>query len=120
MTYIGESETAEPLDYVVTFAYKLSDISGTNYFQYNTESGAATLIGSSSAGSTGQKEGEYTIIDILGPEYDESYFATDYVGILNESVYFKFTESASAKVSDDELVPPGEYSATVTLLIEGE
>ena len=120
LTYNGESATAEPLDYVITFAYRLTDTVGTQHFQYNTESGAANLVGSSEAGATGEKDGEYTIIDILGPEFTEEYFSNSYIGILNESIYFKFTQSASAKVQDDNLVPPGEYSAAVTLLIEGE
>ena len=118
LTYNGESATAEPLDYVITFAYRLTDSIGTQHFQYNTESDSATLIGASEVGLTGQKDGDYTIIDILGSVTDE-YFNNSYLGILNESIYFKFTQSASAKVSNDELVPPGEYSATVTLLIEG-
>lgn len=47
--------------------------------------------------------------------------ATDknkFVGSLDGSIYFKFTDSSTLKVFDDALIPPGNYSATVKITLE--
>lgn len=41
-----------------------------------------------------------------------------FVGSLDGSIYFKFTDSSTIKVFDDALIPPGNYSATVTITLE--
>ena len=41
-----------------------------------------------------------------------------FVGSLDGSIYFKFTDSSTIKVFDDAKIPPGNYSATVTITLE--
>lgn len=41
-----------------------------------------------------------------------------FVGSLDGSIYFKFTDFSTIKVFDDAKIPPGNYSATVTITLE--
>lgn len=47
--------------------------------------------------------------------------ATDsakFVGSLDGSIYFKFTDTSSIKVYDDDVIPKGNYSAEVKIILE--
>lgn len=47
--------------------------------------------------------------------------ATDsakFVGSLDGSIYFKFTDSSSIKVYDDDVIPKGNYTAEVKIILE--
>ena len=116
-----EGQKPKNLDYIISFAFRLSDNSDTQYFTYNTETASAAITGGTS-GRTNQidsNDPDMKIVDILGTDPDrfkDDFFINNYVGILNENVYFKFVESPET-ISDDTLVPPGSYSAQVTLMI---
>lgn len=114
-----EGQDPEDLNYVVSFAYRLSNDSDTQYFRYNTETQSASITEgySSRTNEVDTSDSEMRIVDILGDRYSDEFFVSNYIGILNENVYFKFTDSSSSIVDDDSLVPPGSYSAQVTLMI---
>lgn len=56
---------------------------------------------------------KYDIFSDL-PDTDSAKF----VGSLDGSIYFKFTDTSSIKVYDDTVIPKGNYSAEVKIVLE--
>lgn len=111
------------LSYKLTFSYILGqqgqgseqDVSGLFSMSNSMNGGAGSAENGTYNGqdSEGNYLFEFNLIE-MNPA------VSTYVGSVDGSIFFQLTEESTAIVSDDSLVPPGNYTAEVTIEIWSE
>ncbi len=116
LTYDGSIETAVPLDYCLTFNYNVSYSIDAEELSYS----------SSFTHSTDDNPKSYAITYVNGegkPVNSSDIDLSQLRGSVDGTIFFKFLENQGDKtsediISDDDLTPPGNYFARVTLTLE--
>lgn len=114
----GQWNADNSLEYQMVISYKLV---------YDDDGYAVTKVANlffDTEKKTAIPDSKVTKIDAFTTEFKFDIFdglSTDkekFVGSLDGSIYFKFTDSSTINVFDDTKIPPGNYSATVTITLE--
>ena len=117
LTYDGKIETAVPLDYCLTFNYNVS---------YSIDAEELSYSSSFTHSTTDDNPKSYAITYVNGEGDTVNSSDIDLSqlrGSVDGTIFFKFLENQGDKtskdiISDDNLTPPGNYSALVTLTLE--
>ena len=108
----GQWNDENSLEYQMVMSYKLV---------YDDDGDAVTKVANlffDTDKKTAIPDSVVTKIDDFTTEFKFDIFNDKFVGSLDSSIYFKFTDSSTIKVFDDAKIPPGNYSATVTITLE--
>lgn len=117
----GQWTEENSLDYQMVMSYELvydhdgSTVTKSANLIFDTEKKSQSPSFDSFPQSTSAYETtfKYDIFSDL-PDTDSNMF----VGSLDGSIYFKFTDSSSIKVYDDDVIPKGNYTAVVKITLE--